>query len=151
MRVTVQEIMTRDPKFCDPCDTLTAAARRMWDADCGILPIVQDGEVVGVITDRDICMALALTGESRAHEREVAEVATRQLWTCSPQEEVTDALSTMARYRVRRLPVVEQGRLVGLLSVNDVIVCGGENHALRQPLLSALETICAHRSLPVRG
>lgn len=147
MNVKVNEVMTRECRACDPSDSLAAAALRMWEADCGILPVVDGGKVVAVITDRDICMALALKG-CRPNERAVAEVASAGLWSCAPGDDVVAALSTMAHHRVRRLPVIEDGRLAGMLSMNDIVTCAGENEALRQPILSALEKICAHRTLP---
>jgi CBS domain-containing protein len=147
MNATVQEFMTHDVLACEPGDSLGLAAMRMWDADCGMLPVVGGGKVLGVITDRDICMALALHG-ARPGERLVAEVASGSVHGCTPQDDVTVALASMARHQVRRLVVLEDGRLAGVLSINDVIACAGENETLRQPILAALERICAHRSLP---
>jgi len=147
MNVRVSEVMTRECKACDPSDSLAAAALRMWEADCGILPVVDGGKVVAVITDRDICMALALRG-CRPNERTVAEVASAMLWSCAPGDDVVAALSTMAHHRVRRLPVLDEGRLAGMLSMNDIVTCAGENEAMRQPILSTLESICARRTLP---
>ena len=60
------------------------------------------------------------------------------------------ALETMGHQRVRRLPVVDDGRLVGILAINDLVTCSGENPDLREPILTALERISAHRDLPVR-
>lgn len=147
MSVRVHELMTRECRACDASDSLGSAAIRMWEADCGILPVVEDGRVVAVITDRDICMALVLKG-CRPDERNVAEVASGELFTCAPEEDLDEALATMGRKKVRRLPVLEKGRLVGMLSLNDVVTCAGENPTLREPILGALERICAHRTLP---
>lgn len=147
MKVRVKEIMTRECKACDPSDSLAAAAIRMWDADCGVLPVVESGHVVGVITDRDICMALALKG-CRPGESAVFEVMSGEVWSCAPETDVAAALALMAKHRVRRLPVLENGRLAGMLSINDVVNCAGENEALRQPILTTFESLCAHRTLP---
>jgi CBS domain-containing protein len=147
MKIQVKDMMTRDCKACDPSESLASAAIRMWEADCGILPVIENGRVVGVITDRDICMALALTGR-RATERSIAEVASRTVVTCAPEDDVADALATMQHHQVHRLVVADQGRFAGMLSMNDVVNCGGENERLRQPILAAFEGICAHRTLP---
>jgi CBS domain-containing protein len=147
MNVEVKELMTREVKACDPSDNLATAAIRMWEGDCGILPIVDGGKVVGVITDRDICMALAFH-DARPSERWVAEVSSGVVHGCAPGDDIVAALDTMGRQRVRRLVVLDEGRLVGLLSMNDIVECAGENEALRQPILDAIERICAHRSLP---
>ena len=147
MKVNVKDLMTTDVKACDPADSLASAAIRMWDGDCGILPVVDGGRVVGVITDRDISMSLALRA-ARPDERAVAEVSSGQLHSCSPEDDVLEALATMGRQRVRRLVVLDNGRLAGMLSMNDIVACAGENEALRKPILSAMEKICAHRTLP---
>jgi CBS domain-containing protein len=147
MNVLVEQLMTRSCRACDPDESLASAALRMWDADCGILPVVEGGKVIGVITDRDICMALALKG-SRPNERAVGEVSSGTLWSCAPGDAVVDALATMGRHRVRRLPVVEGGRLVGMLSLNDVVATASESAELGRPFLAALSSICAHRDLP---
>jgi CBS domain-containing protein len=147
MKVLVEQLMTRDCRACGPDESLASAALRMWDADCGILPVVDGGKVIGVITDRDICMALALKG-ARPNERSVGEVASATLWSCAPGDEVADALATMGRHRIRRLPVVEGGRLVGILSLNDVVATASESAELGRPFLAALASICARRDLP---
>ena len=149
MKVKVQELMTRECLACDPADSLATAALRMWEGDCGILPVVDHGRVVGVITDRDICMALTFMHRP-ASDCAVAEVASGELWSCAPGDDVVRALATMGRQRVRRLPVVEDGRLVGIIAINDLVACAGESPDLREPILTALESICAHRDLPVR-
>ncbi len=150
MRTQVKDMMTVTPATCRSDDDLAAAASRMWETDCGMLPVVDDGSLIGVVTDRDICMGVALSGR-RPTETRVSEVASHGVWTCSPEDEVVEALAAMARHQVRRLPVVDRdqgNRLVGVLALNDVVICAGENTTLRQPILDALERISAHRSLP---
>jgi signal-transduction protein with cAMP-binding, CBS, and nucleotidyltransferase domain len=148
MHVKVTEVMTRECAVCQPTDSLGEAAIRMWDNDCGMLPVVEDGVVSSVVTDRDICMGLALSG-FRPDQCSVSLVASRHLFTCCPDDDLVEALATMGHKQVRRLPVVLDGRLVGILSLNDVLTCAGENESLRQPILEALESISAHRNLPV--
>ena len=70
----VKDLMTREPRTCSPDTTLAAAAHLMWDGDCGILPVVDDGELVGVVTDRDMYIALA-TQNARASHLRVGAVA----------------------------------------------------------------------------
>jgi CBS domain-containing protein len=147
MKTQVKELMTRDCRACDPSESLATAALRMWEADCGILPVVAGGRVRGAITDRDICMALALK-DRRPSELAVGDVMSGELWTAEADDEVVAALATIARHKVRRLPVLEAGRLAGMLSMNDIVNCLGENPDLRQPILSTLESLSAHRTLP---
>ncbi|TMK23637.1 MAG: CBS domain-containing protein [Actinobacteria bacterium] len=118
----VESLMTRDVESARPESTLAEAAAVMWRRDCGVVPVTDEGgSVVGVITDRDICMALSMRGQ-RAAEVRVAEVMARGVETCTPVDDVREALEAMARRQVRRLPVVDsRGRLVGVLSLNDVI------------------------------
>ena len=140
----VRELMTAPARTCGPDTTLAVAARLMWDGDCGILPVVDDGELVGVVTDRDMYIALA-TRNMRASEARVGAVATRRVATCGPDEDVKAALVTMKRARVRRLPVVDgAGTLVGMLSINDLLLAAGAGKPVRnQDVVDALKAICA--------
>src|SRR5690349_7646179 len=117
----VKDLMTANPVTCSPGDNLASVALQMWDWDCGVLPVVDDGQIRGVITDRDISMALLFKGKP-ASAVTVAEVVNGYVYSCSPDDEVADALRIMREHKVRRLPVVEDGRLQGLLSLNDVVL-----------------------------
>ena len=128
--VPVREELFGIERLEQHAESLAAAALRMWETDCGALPIVDGAKVVGMITDRDISMALALKG-CRADDCAVAEVASGDLYSCSPEDDVLEALAVMGRQQVHRLPVVEDGRLAGMLTMNDVVLCGGENERLR--------------------
>jgi CBS domain-containing protein len=144
----VEGLMTRDVESARPHDTLADAAAVMWRRDCGVVPVIDDGgRVVGVITDRDICMALSMRGQ-RAGEVRVAEVMARGVETCTPVDDVREALEAMARRQVRRLPVVDsRGRLVGILSLNDVIrhtrKGKSKKRVSRRAALAALRAVCA--------
>jgi CBS-domain-containing membrane protein len=113
--------MTRAVITCDAEDTLAAAARRMWDRDCGCLPVVDaHGHVVGMITDRDVCMAAYTTGKPLSELR-VAAVMARSVATARPDDSLQDAERTMRQHAVRRLPVLDEGaRVIGILSCNDL-------------------------------
>src|SRR5947199_9628145 len=103
----VESLMTRDAESARPESTLAEAAAVMWRRDCGIVPVTDEGgRVVGVVTDRDICMALSMRGQ-RAAEVRVSEVMARGVETCTPVDDVREALEAMARRQVRRLPVVD--------------------------------------------
>lgn len=117
----IKEIMTDKPKTCTPQSTLNEVARLMWDNDCGVVPVVaDDGKVVGLITDRDICMSAAMTGRKLASIA-VEEVINGQVYSCSLEDNVLKALDVMGNFKVRRLPVVdESGTLQGILSLNDI-------------------------------
>jgi CBS domain-containing protein len=124
MRVT--DIMTREVRACSPDESLATAGIRMWDGDCGFLPVVRDGRMVGALTDRDITMAAVLKGRAPA-EVTVAEVMSGEVHACSPLDSIATALATMAARQVRRLAVLDpEGVLVGVLSINDVLLAARE-------------------------
>ncbi|MEW6212860.1 MAG: CBS domain-containing protein [Acidobacteriota bacterium] len=86
----VQEVMTKDVKACFPDTNLAAAAALMWENDCGVLPVVVDNrQAVGVITDRDIAIAVGTKGRP-AQEIRVDEVMTAQLFACAPDDDIKD-------------------------------------------------------------
>jgi CBS domain-containing protein len=108
----IKDIMTVDPKTCTPETSLATAAHLMLEGDCGILPVVEDGRIVGVVTDRDMYIALA----------------------------------TMKAHRVRRLPVVGFGdTVVGIVSMNDLLLASGPRKAIRESeVVDTLQAICQH-------
>ena len=119
----VESLMTHNPEACRPEANLAEAAAIMWRRDCGVVPVTDgEGSVVGVITDRDICMALAMGGRL-ASEVSVGEVMARGVETCTPVDDVREALELMRSRQLRRLPVINSGgKLVGILSMGDVVL-----------------------------
>jgi CBS domain-containing protein len=136
--------MTSNVKTCRPDTNLAEAGRDMWEGDCGALPVVNDeGRVTSMITDRDICIALATKGRP-ADRVAVREVAQSHAYTCQPEDDASAALHTMKAHQVRRLPVVDaDGHIRGILSLNDVVTHPGS--ASPTEVVSALASICAHR------
>lgn len=140
----VKDLMTTDLKTCTPDTTVAEAAHLMWEGDCGILPVVHDGELVGVVTDRDMYIALA-TQNVRASQLKVGAVAAKKLATCAPEDDVQAALATMRQARVRRLPVVGFGGTVqGILSMNDIVLAAGAGKLASEEVVQTLQAICAH-------
>ena len=123
----VQDIMTPAPETCGPAANLAAAVERLWRANCGVLPVVDErGMLTGVITDRDIVIR-AVAEEKDPRGMPVREVASRELVTIRPDEDLSEALKLMASYQVRRLPVVdEDNTLVGVLAQADIAMEGKE-------------------------
>lgn len=117
----IKDIMTPQPVTCARGTNLAEAGALMLEADCGILPVLDDGRLVGVVTDRDMYIALA-TRNRRAAELRVGEVMRDQLFTCAPEDDVHAALAVMKQHRVRRLPVAGLGQiLLGIVSLNDIV------------------------------
>lgn len=141
----IRDIMTPEPRTCAPDTTLAAAWRLMQGGDCGILPVVENGRLTGVVTDRDMYIALA-TRDRRASELLVGEVATKRVWTCGPDDDAHAALATMKTHSVRRLPVVGFGDTVlGIVSMNDLVLAAGPSAPVRNDeVVDALKGICAH-------
>jgi len=150
----VQDIMTSDVQCCGPDTNLAAAAKMMWDSDCGALPVLNvQGQVMGMITDRDICMAAA-TKNKPAWDITVWETVSGKFYTCHMSDDVHTALDIMKREKVRRLPVVdEDGVLQGIVAMNDFVLLAGEAKGGKAPALSyedvvrTMKTISAHRVL----
>lgn len=146
----VKEVMTRTVQVCLPEASLARAAAIMWEYDCGIVPVVDgDGRVVGMITDRDICMAAA-TKFRPAAEIAVREVMSGRVYACRSQDDVREALRTMAQHRVRRLPVIDlQGRIEAMLSMNDVLLKAEPFGELTyEDVVLTLGEICKAQRLP---
>jgi CBS domain-containing protein len=143
--VKVKDIMTTDVRICTPDTTVAEAAPMMWDGDCGILPVVDDGELIGVVTDRDMYIALA-TRNARASQLRVGAVATNKIATCAPEDDVHAALTVMREARVRRLPVVGFGAtLLGIVSINDILLAADADKTLRhEEVVDTLKAIGAH-------
>ena len=131
----VHQLMSRDVKSCRPDESLAAAARLMWDFDCGAIPVVDDERrVLGVITDRDICMAAMHSGRP-LHEMRIAESMSQTVIHTRAWDGVDEALALMARARVRRLPVIEaQGKLAGVISLTDLAKAAERERGLFPPL-----------------
>ena len=122
-----KDVMTAAPRTCTRATSLAAAAALMLDGDCGILPVVDDGKLVGVVTDRDMSIALA-TRDQRASQVTVGEVVHTPVYACGPEDDVHAALATMKEHRVRRLPVEGfGGTVLGIISMNDILLVAGVN------------------------
>ena len=119
--MNVGQLMSRAVETCHSGDNLAIAAAKMWDADFGCLPVLGDDDrLVGMITDRDICMAGYLQG--RQLIKIPGSVAmSKQLYACRAEDGLIEAEEVMRSHQVRRLPVVDAaGNLVGIISLNDL-------------------------------
>ena len=120
MGQSIREAMTTQPKSVESSTSVVDAARLMEAESVGSVPVVEDGRLVGMITDRDIAVRVVGVGKD-PQSTTVGEIASRELVTVDPQQNLDEALRLMAQHQVRRLPVVEEdGRLVGILAQADV-------------------------------
>ena len=120
MAKSISEVMTSNPRSLEGGSSAVEAARLMRDEDAGVVPIVEGEKLVGTVTDRDIVLRVVAEGRD-PEATTVGEIASRELVTVDPQQDLDEALRLMARHQVRRLPVVEEdGKLVGIVAQADV-------------------------------
>jgi CBS domain-containing protein len=146
--MVVKELAETDVKAITPDADLATAAKLMWEGDCGAVPVIDgDRKVIGMITDRDICIAAA-TRSMRAEDIRVRDVMSKATYTCNAKDDVRSALKTMRERRVRRLPVLDnQQRLAGMLSVNDLALAAEIRSGADVPgeeFLTTLKAISEH-------
>jgi len=142
----VKDIMTRNPQSCRVDSNLAEAAELLWENNCGALPVLDEqGKPIGMVTDRDICIAIG-TRNQRPSDVAVGDVAVWRLFSCTPEHDVHAALATMKAEKVRRLAVLQDGALEGILSLNDIAL-----HATKRQgdlsyadVAETLKTICEH-------
>jgi CBS domain-containing protein len=123
--MNIREVMTPNPETVEPGSPAEDAAIAMKEADAGMIPVVDGGALVGTVTDRDIVLRIVAEGKN-PRSTTVGEIASTQIVTVRPEQDLDDALQLMARHQVRRLPVVEDGRLVGIVAQADVARKGDE-------------------------
>ena len=119
MAKSVRDVMTPGMRTVSPSQSLAEAAEVMKGEDVGSVPVVEEGRLAGIVTDRDI-VTRAVAERRDPQAVKVGEVASQELVTVEPEQDLDEALALMARHQVRRLPVVEAGQLVGMLAQADV-------------------------------
>jgi CBS domain-containing protein len=123
MGKSIKEVMTSNVRACEPRSSVYDAAKLMAKEDVGPIPVVEDGRLVGLVTDRDIVLRVIAEGRD-PKSTTVGEIASRDLVTVSPDEDLDDALKLLAERQVRRLPVVDGDRLVGIVAQADIARLG---------------------------
>ena len=136
----IADIMTRNPRSVQPGDTLQAAAQAMDELNVGILPVCQDGRLVGMLTDRDIVVRSTAAGQDPC-KTAVADAMTTALHSVREDASVQDAVRIMQEHQVRRVPVLDaEDRIVGILSLGDLADASAPEAA---PTLEAVSTPAA--------
>ncbi|WP_100333753.1 CBS domain-containing protein [Bacillus alkalisoli] len=115
---SVKEVMSTNVDVCTPLDNVFEVATKMKDLNVGAIPIVENNQIIGMITDRD----LVVRGIAEKHpgSNPVTNVMSENLVTISPDASLDEASKLMAEHQIRRLPVVENGQLVGIVSLGDL-------------------------------
>jgi CBS domain-containing protein len=148
--MTVRELQTSNVKTVSPDTDLAVVAKLMWEGDCGAVPVVTDDrKVIGIITDRDICIASATRSRPPSEIRASEVISTGNgIHAVKADDDVRVALRTMRKHKVRRLPVLDrEQRLLGIVSINDLAINATPSQPDSVPAQEFLETfqaICAH-------
>jgi CBS domain-containing protein len=121
----IKDVMTVNPKTVSPDDTVQAAAQIMQSEDTGVVPVVEKGKVMAMVTDRDIVVRVVAEGGSTSTP--VRSVASPDVVFASPEMSTREASELMSQYQIRRLPVVENDQLVGIVSIGDLAVKEGKD------------------------
>ena len=120
MGQSIRDVMTSNPCSIDAEKSVAYAAKMMKEEDVGLAPIVEGDKLIGMLTDRDIAIRVVAEGRN-PDQTKVREVASKQVVTIDPQQDLNEALRIMSKHQVRRLPVVEEdGKLVGVVAQADV-------------------------------
>lgn len=157
----VKQIMSQPVATCTPESTLNQAAQLMWDHDCGVLPVVDsEGRAIAMLTDRDVCMAAYTQGRPLAEIR-VGAAMSKDLFSCGPEDALTDAERILQERQIRRIPVLDADRRpVGMLSLNDLARMALQQHPSAPGLLDGvssssvartLAAVCSPRRAAVQG
>jgi CBS domain-containing protein len=144
-----RELMSTPPRTCELDTDLGTIAQMMWDHDFGFVPVTDEsGNLIGVITDRDICIATA-TRHQAPGRIAAREAMTSPVKVCMADDTIAKVLTVMKDSQVRRLPVVDdEGRLQGVISMNDIALASNQKQRpAAKDIVSTLAAICAHRTL----
>jgi CBS domain-containing protein len=141
--MNIRDVMTHNPRTVSPQDSIQNVARIMRDEDTGVVPVVDNGKPVGVITDRDIVVRAVAEGSQL--NRPVRDIVTNELVAATPDMSVSEATELMSAHQVRRLPVVENNRLVGIVSIGDIAVKEGKDSRVGDALQHISEGVKEHQ------
>lgn len=118
--MNIEKVMTRDVEYCTPEATIHEVAAKMKDLDVGVIPICQDGQLTGLATDRDI--VIKAVAQNVSLDTPVSEVMTKDPVRGTIHMSAQEAADLMADVQIRRLPIVEDGKLIGIVSLGDLAV-----------------------------
>ena len=137
--MNIRDVMTPNPRTVTPGDTIQNAARIMRDEDTGAVPVVDNGRPVGIVTDRDIVVRAVADGGNV--NRSVGDIVTGSVVCATPDMSTREASELMSEHQIRRLPVVENDRLVGIVSIGDLAVKEGKDGRMGDTLQSISEGV----------
>ena len=139
--MNIRDVMTPNPRTISPDETIQNAARIMRDLDTGVVPVVDNGRPVGMVTDRDIVVRAVAEGQLNCPVR---DIVSRAVISATPEMSTREAADLMGEHQVRRLPVVENERLVGIVSIGDLAVKEGRDARTGETLENISEGVKRH-------
>lgn len=147
----VKDAMKTDVVFCAPQDNLMKVAELMRLRDCGAIPIVDDKKaVVGILTDRDVCLAIAARNR-KASDVKAEDLGKRKVVSCYAEDDLETALRRMRKYKIKRLVVVEKsGELAGILSIADFVLSVRKDKKLKKKIYAAIKSIAQPKPIVLR-
>jgi CBS domain-containing protein len=138
----ISEVMTPNPRTVTPKDNLQTAARIMRDEDTGVVPVIEDGRVVGMLTDRDIVIRAVADGD---YQCTIDDIVSDDPVFATPDMSTSEASELMGEHQIRRLPVVDEDeRLVGIVSIGDLAVKEGRDARTGETLENISEGVKRH-------
>jgi CBS domain-containing protein len=127
----VRDVMSTNVQSCSNQDSLSTVASRMQNSNIGALPVVENNQIVGMVTDRDMVIRGLTNGNTNDS---IQNVMSNHIITISPTASLEEASQLMSQHQVRRLPVVENGNLVGMVSLGDLAIREQANQNAGQAL-----------------
>jgi CBS domain-containing protein len=138
----IRDVMTPNPRTVSPDDTVQAAARIMQAEDIGAVPVVNNGRIYAVVTDRDIVVRVVAEGGPVTGP--IRDIASTDVICASPEMSTREASELMSEHQVRRLPVVENNVLVGIVSIGDLAVKENKDSRIGDTLERISEGVKEH-------
>jgi CBS domain-containing protein len=147
VQMKVKDIMTASVNSIESTDTIAYVARRMAEDDVGALPILSDGKLVGIVTDRDITVRGVAADVSP--EAAIRRVMSENVATCSPDDDIETVLALMSREQIRRMPVCNRGEVVGIVALADMAAHDPDQKEVAEALADICEPSGLHCQAPV--
>ena len=146
----VKDAMKTGVVFCAAEDNLMKVADLMRRHDCGVIPVVAGKKVVGMLTDRDVCLAI-VSRNRKASDVKAEDLAKSKIITCFAEDDLESALRKMRKYQIKRLAVVDNSsEIVGLLTVADILLSVRKDKSLKKKIYATLKAISRPKPIVLR-
>ncbi len=134
-KMNLSDIMTTEVITCDPNETIFQVAQKLQQNNIGSCPVVQNDQILGIVTDRDITTRAVAKGFD-VNSRKISEIMTSNPFTGDPSMSLEEACDLMSERQIRRLPIVEENKLVGIVALADLAIDLDEEEVVAETLLN---------------